>query len=59
MQPSMTTHRMNGLIIHADRRWNNGNSPVGLALAARAFAAGQPTPSHAVHPASATCEHCA
>ena len=54
----MTKHTVGECIIHADARWNNGNSPVGLMIAAQAFKAGRPTPDHIVHPATETCDHC-
>jgi hypothetical protein len=53
-----TTHKGSGYVIHADSKWPNGNSPVGLALAVRLHKAGSDTPSHVIHPGGETCAHC-
>lgn len=55
---AVTKHTVGDVVIHATAGWTNGNSPVGLMLAARAYAEGRATPSHLVHKASETCEHC-
>ena len=52
-----TTHRAGGYVIHADKRWNNGNSPVGLAVAVRQHKAGIAT-GHVVHSPGDSCAHC-
>lgn len=54
---TMTTHKGGGYVIHADEKWVNGNSPVGLSLAVRQHKAGNQT-SHVVHAAGETCQHC-
>jgi hypothetical protein len=56
-QITMTTHKAGGYVIHADARWNNGNSPVGLALAVRQHQRGAAS-DHVVHDAGETCDHC-
>jgi hypothetical protein len=53
----MTTHHAGGHVVHADAKWNNGNSPVGLALAVRMHEQGKAT-DHVVHSAGETCGHC-
>ncbi len=57
-RPEMTTHKSGRYVVHADSRWANGNSPVGIALAVRSFERGAPTPSHMIHAETACCEHC-
>ena len=52
-----TTHHAGGYVVHADSRWNNGNSPVGLALAVRQHERGAAT-DHVVHAPGAPCGHC-
>jgi hypothetical protein len=58
MRNEMTTHRTGGYVVHAESGWNNGNSPVGIALAVRLHKSGNATPSHVVHAAGETCRHC-
>ena len=52
-----TTHHVGGYVVHADSEWNNGNSPVGLAVAVRLHERGATT-DHVVHADSETCGHC-
>jgi hypothetical protein len=56
-QVTWTTHKAGAYVIHADERWNNGNSPTGLALAVRQHERGG-TSDHVVHAAGHACGHC-
>jgi hypothetical protein len=57
-QITWTTHRVGAYVVHADSGWNNGNSPVGLAVAVRLHQRGTAT-DHVVHAADVNCGHCA
>ena len=57
-QMQMTTHHVSGHVVHADARWNNGNSRTGLALAVHLHLLGRPGPCHVVHRDDKQCEHC-
>ncbi len=57
MKITWTTHSVGGYVVHADSKWNNGNSPAGLAMAVHLHKSGA-TSSHVVHAPDETCGHC-